>query len=126
MAPSSKDGPQSRCLLALALVKEGMSRGEAARRCGMDRQTLRNWVHRFNAEDPEGLRNRPSPGPACRLTTDQLAELARWVEAGPDLEADGVVRWRCTDLSAVGEVWELPIARTPFASALPNRHREEY
>ena len=27
-----------------------------------------------------------------------MAELASWVEAGPDPEADGVVRWRCIDL----------------------------
>ncbi len=33
-----------------------------------------------------------------RLTPEQKAELAAWVEAGPDPERDGVVRWRRVDL----------------------------
>jgi hypothetical protein len=45
----SKDANQSRRLLSLAAVRSGMERGEGARIGGMDRQTLRDWVHRFNA-----------------------------------------------------------------------------
>ncbi len=100
LAAASRDGNQSRRLLALALVLEEWSRGDAARACGMDRQTLRDWVHRFNAEGPEGLVNRTTPGPACRLTADQLERLSEWIEAGPDPSVDGVVRWRCADLVA--------------------------
>jgi len=44
--------------------------------------------------------NRSAPGPAARLSAEQEAELARWVEEGPDLPRDGVVRWRCKDLQA--------------------------
>ena len=44
-----RDGAASRRMLALALVLEGSSREEAARAAGMDRQTLRDWVHRYNA-----------------------------------------------------------------------------
>ena len=100
LAAASRDGNQSRRLLAIALVLEGWSRGDAARACGMDRQTLRDWVHRFNAEGPEGLVNRLTPGPGCRLTPDQLKRLSEWIEAGPDPAVDGVVRWRCADLMA--------------------------
>jgi transposase len=64
----------------------------------MDRQTLRDWVHRYNAEGLAGLSNRRAPGPAPRLSAAQEAELDRWVEQGPDLARDGVVRWRCRDL----------------------------
>jgi transposase len=64
----------------------------------MDRQTLRDWVHRYNAEGLAGLTNRRSPGPPARLSPDQKAELAALVEAGPDPERDGVVRWRRIDL----------------------------
>ena len=85
-------------MLALALVLEGHSRGDAAQMCGMDRQTLRDWVHRFNAEGIAGLSNRPAPGAEPRLSADQEAEVAEWMESGPDLERDGVVRWRCRDL----------------------------
>ena len=51
-------------MLALALVMEGVDRSFAAGTCGMDRQTLRDWVHRYNAEGLEGLSNRRSAGPS--------------------------------------------------------------
>ena len=88
-------------MLALALVLEGRSRTEAAESCGMDRQTLRDWVHRYNAEGLEGLHDRGHSGRPPRLTVAQQAEVARIVETGPDLAKDGVVRWRCVDLQAV-------------------------
>ena len=90
-----------RRLLAIALLLEGATREDAARQCGMDRQTLRDWVHRYNAEGIAGLSNRPRGGGACsRLTAEQQAELAEWVRTGPDPEKDGVVRWRRVDLQA--------------------------
>ena len=67
----------------------------------MDRQTLRDWVHRFNAQGPDGLRTSP-PGPR-RLSAEQQAELAEIVETGPDRAIDGVVRWRRIDLQRVIE-----------------------
>ncbi len=93
----------ARRMLAIALLLEDVSRRDAARQCGMDRQTLRDWVHRFNAEGLEGLYDRHRPGPAPRLTPEQEADLGRIVRDGPDLERDGVVRWRRVDLQAVIE-----------------------
>jgi transposase len=93
---------QARRLLAIALIREGSSREDAARSTGMDRQTLRDWVHRFNAEGPEGLCDRKAPGRSRRLDAAQLAELKARVEAGPD-PADGVVRWRLADLCGWAE-----------------------
>src|SRR3954469_15671251 len=87
----------ARRMLALALVLEGASREEAARAAGMDRQTLPDWVHRYNAEGRRGLLDRPRSGRGPRLTAGQEAELAAVVERGPDPERDGVVRWRRTD-----------------------------
>ena len=78
-----KDGRVSRRLLAIALVLEGTSRKVAAEICGMNRQTLRDWVHRYNAEGVEGLGNRYGGGVKLRLTSDQMAQLATWVEDGP-------------------------------------------
>lgn len=94
-----KDGRVSRRLLAIALVLEGASRRTAAESCGMDRQTLRDWVHRYNAEGIEGLINRGGGGVKPRLTREQMAQVSAWVEAGPDPEHDGVVRWRRADLA---------------------------
>jgi transposase len=101
LARRSKEVHQSRRLLSLAAVRDGMERGAAAKIGGMDRQTLRDWVHRFNADGPEGLRDHWTNGPTSRLRPEQLGELARIVEAGPDRKKDGVVRWRRTDLKRV-------------------------
>ena len=94
----SRDANAARRMLAIALVLDGHSREDAAASCGMDRQTLRYWVHRYNAEGLAGLVNRRAPGPAPRLSAEQEAAVDRWVEQGPELERDGVVRWRCRDL----------------------------
>jgi transposase len=101
LARASKDVRQSSRLLSLAAVVEGMSRADAARIGGMDRQTLRDWVHRFNETGPEGLVDQWSPGPPSRLSAEQRAELAAIVEKGPDRAIDGVVRWRRVDLKHV-------------------------
>ncbi len=101
LARRSKDVNQSRRLLSLAAVQDGMDRGAAAKIGGMDRQTLRDWVDRFNASGPEGLFDNWTDGPKPRLSEDQLIQFARIVEAGPDREQDGVVRWRRVDLKRV-------------------------
>src|SRR5215211_8098672 len=102
-AARCRDAAAVRRMLALALVLEGGSREAAARAAGMDRQTLRDWVHRYNAEGLAGLRDRPRSGRRSRLTPEQGAELAAVVERGPDPERDGVVRWRRVDLQALIE-----------------------
>src|SRR3954470_9428005 len=98
-----RDARAARRMLALALVLEGSSRAEAARHAGMDRQTLRDWVDRYNAEGLAGLRARGRPGPRPRLSPEQETELAAAVERGPDPDRDGVVRWRRIDLKALIE-----------------------
>jgi transposase len=97
-AARSQDANAARRMLAIALVLDGQSREDAAMSCGMDRQTLRDWVRRYNAEGMAGLVNRRAPGPAPRLSAEQEATVGRWVEEGASLERDGVVRWRCVDL----------------------------
>ena len=101
LARRSKDARQSRRLLSLAAVRDGMDRGEAAKIGGMDRQILRDWVHRFNVAGPDGLLDNWTSGPKPRLSPDQLAEFARIIETGPDRKVDGVVRWRRIDLKRV-------------------------
>jgi transposase len=93
-AVKAKDGAQARRLLALAAVHDGMKRCEAARIGGMDRQTLRDWVHRFNQYGPEGLIDIKPPGRPSKLSEDQKEALKQLVETGPDPATDGVVRWR--------------------------------
>ena len=98
-AARSKDVAASRRMLALALVLDGSNRTEAARAGGMDRQTLRDWVHRYNEAGLDGLHNKPNPGaPPRKLTAEQEAAVAEWVRQGPSLEQHQVVRWRLMDL----------------------------
>lgn len=103
LASHSRDANQARRLLSLAAIYDGINRKDAAILGGMDRQTLRDWVLRFNDKGPDGLLNHKSSGRKSRLSNDQLEELDRIVEAGPDLEKDGVVRWRAIDLKLVIE-----------------------
>jgi transposase len=91
LARRSKNVNQSRRLLSLAAIGDGMDRCEAARIGGLDRQTLRDWVHRFNGSGLEGLVDNWTEGPKPRLSAEQLAQFAQIVEAGPDREKDGVV-----------------------------------
>ncbi len=98
-AARTQDAKAARRMLAIALVLEGRSREDAAESCGMDRQTLRDWVRRYNADGlagPADLPRRNGPGP--RLSPEQEATVAGWAEQGPDLGRDGVVRRRCRDL----------------------------
>src|SRR6201996_4542567 len=93
------DASVARRLLALALVLEGHSRAAAAKTCGMDRQTLRDWIIRYNEQGIDGLSDRPHGGGApAKLTVEEKTQLAGWVRQGPDIAEDGVVRWRLRDL----------------------------
>ena len=100
LAKRGCDGAQNRRLLALAVIYDGGRRSDAARFAGVGLQIIRDWVLRFNAEGPEGLKDRKAPGPPCKLSEEQRAALAAVVESGPDPAIHGVVRWRRCDLAA--------------------------
>jgi transposase-like protein len=113
---------QPMTLPALAMVLDGVDRKSAAETCGMDRQTLRDWVHRYNAEGLRGLHDLKTPGPKPKLTVEQQAELAKLVEAGPDPACHGVVRWRRVDSRDELERRFEHLAGEAFAFAHPARH----
>jgi transposase len=98
LAVRSRDTAQSRRLLAIAMVLDGSSREDAARQAGMDRQTLRDWVHRYNDLGTDGLISRCAPGRARKLTAAQMQEFRALVVEGPDPAVHHVARWRCVDL----------------------------
>ena len=85
-------------MLAIANALEGLSRAEAARLAGMERQALRDAVLRYNAEGLAGLHDRPKPGRPQRLSEAEQAALAAHVFRGPDPERDGVSAWTRADL----------------------------
>ncbi|WP_224003655.1 helix-turn-helix domain-containing protein [Aureimonas sp. SA4125] len=77
-------------MLAIANAADRVSRADAARAAGMDRQTLRDWAVRCGAEGIAGLHDRPEGHPAPRLTEGELAALANVIFYGPDPEKDGI------------------------------------
>lgn len=98
IAGAARTPEATRRTLAIANVLDGMSRALAARLAGLDRQSLRDWVHRYNAEGVEGLYDRKAPGMKPRLDAGQKAALREIVLKGPDPAKDGIVRWRCCDV----------------------------
>ena len=82
----------------IANALEEMPRADAARLAGMDRQTLRDAVVRYNAKGLEGLHDRPKGYSPRRLTADEEAALAAVIIAGPEPERDGVCAWTRADL----------------------------
>jgi len=83
---------------AIAHALEGMSRAEAARLAGMERQALRDAVVRYNMEGVSGLSDRPRIRPS-RLTEGQLASLRALILRGPDPECDGISSWTRADIA---------------------------
>jgi transposase len=112
LAGRTRDGAVVRRLLGIALILEGHPREEAARLSGMDRQTLRDWAHRYNADGVAGLSSRCSPGRPAALNEAQMEELRSMVLEGPDLERNKVVRWRCVDLRAeIATRWSVTLTK---------------
>jgi transposase len=98
IASNLKDARQVRRVQAISLVMDGWSRAKAAAFACVDRQTLRDWVERYNECGVDGLVTLTSPGKPRLLTPSQAEELRQVVTNGPDLGKDGVVRRRCVDL----------------------------
>jgi putative transposase len=110
LAVKIADGAVVRRLLALALVLEGHSRETAATANGMTRQTLRDWIHRYNAADVAGLRSSHGGGPTPLLSEPEMEELRSIVIKGPDPERHRVVRWRRIDLcEEVARRWSVRV-----------------
>ena len=97
-ARQEQDGRAAARMYALAHALDGLSRAEAARLAGMERQALRDAVVRYNAEGLAGLRDRPKGRPQRRLDAQQEADLVAAIECGPDPVADGCCAWTRADL----------------------------
>lgn len=103
LAKSEADARIARRVLAIANALDGMSRDEAARAAGMDRQTLRDWIIRYNAHGLDGLTDRPREGRPPKLEPREQALLVEIVLAGPDTEASGISAFTRDDLVRICE-----------------------
>lgn len=119
LARQSRDSDQTRRLLALAVIYDGGSRTDAAKIGGVTLQIVRDWVLRFNADGPEGLKNRWGAGPKPKLTAEYRQALAEMVERGPIPAIHGVVRWRRCDLAQeLYETFGVSVEETTIGRAL--------
>ena len=130
MAKKSKCKDHRRRLRAIARVLAGEeSRGEVAKRAGVDVQTLRDWVRRYNEEGADGLKNRPRSGRRARLDADQAEAVREWLEAGPDPGAGEPARRAVADIRRrIENLFEikysvegvrLPVRRLGFRNVSP-------
>lgn len=119
LAKQTDDAGHVRRLLALAEIYDGGTRGDAARIGGVGLQIVRDWVLRFNARGPEGLRSGKAPGQTPKLNDAQRRALAEVLEAGPILATHGVVRWRLVDLAQwLWEEFRLSISKQTLSREL--------
>ncbi|GEO18212.1 helix-turn-helix domain-containing protein [Microvirga aerophila] len=99
-AACEKDCRAALRLLAIANALEGMTRAEAVRLAGMERQALHDAILSFNAEGPDGRHNRPWVGRPEQLTSDRQAALKAHILRRPQPERDGVSAWlTCASMS---------------------------
>jgi transposase len=103
LAKAEADTRVARRILAIANALDGMSREEAARSAGMDRQTLRDWVLRYNEHGIDGLADRWGDGRPPTFDTQEQAELMHIVLNGPDPEASGLSAYTLEDLANIRE-----------------------
>ena len=102
-AKAGSDARAARRMLAIANALDGMSRAEAARSAGMDRQTLRDWVLRYNEHGLQGLYDHWGDGRPPRLDGQEQAELLEIVLAGSDPETTGISAYTREDLAVICE-----------------------
>ena len=103
LVKGESNGRVARRILAIANALDGMSREAAAQSAGMDRQTLRDWVIRYNEQGIEGLHDRWGDGRPPTFTREEQAELMRIVLAGPDPETSGLSAYTLEDLAGICE-----------------------
>ena len=119
LARRTQDADQGRRLLALAVIYDGGSRGDAARIGSVGLQTVRDWVLRFNTVGPDGLVDGKAPGQMPRLNDAKRQALVRIIESGPVPAVHGVVRWRLIDLAQwVWEEFQVSISKQTLSREL--------
>jgi putative transposase len=103
LAKGTDDARVARRILAIANALDGMSRKDAARAAGMDRQTLRDWVLRYNAHGVDGLADQWNGGRPATFSAQEQAQIVEIVLAGPDVEASGLSAYTLEDLAKICE-----------------------
>lgn len=92
---------EQRRLRAMALLDQGMSGVEAARRLGVTSGAVSQWKKRYQRAGPDALRSKPHPGPTPKLTSPQRGRLAAMLLQGARRHGYRTELWT---LKRVGEL----------------------
>jgi len=87
-------------LLAVRLVVMGNTVPQAAKAVGLKQRQTRNWIHRFNSEGVNGLRDRPRPGQPVKLSRQKEQEFRERVEKGA-IQKDRTCNLRVKDIQRI-------------------------
>ena len=110
-ARRTRDAKVARRMIAIALVLEGWPREAAAEDGAMDRE-LCDWVHRYNELGLDGLFDRPSRnGPPPRLSAEQQALVAEWVEQRPEFAGRCGALALCRSAAAIVQEFAVQLQR---------------
>ena len=94
---------ERRRLQAMALLEQGHSQVEVARRLGATAGAVSQWRKAYVLGGPRGLRARPQPGRPAKLTAKQRQRLLRMLVNGPGRSGYRTPLWT---LGRVAEVIE--------------------
>jgi transposase len=89
LAKIAKKEPNPRVrqrLLAVRLVVMGNTVPQAAKAIGLKQRQSRNWIHRFNDEGVNGLRDRPRSGQPVKLHRQEEQAFRERIEKGATQE----------------------------------------
>ena len=100
LARGERNARVCRRLLALRQLALGHSIEQAAQASLMSASQIYNWIHRYEAQGLEGMRDRPRCGAPQRLKREREAEFVQRVLQGPGADS-GLSAWRGEDLRGV-------------------------
>ena len=103
LARRERDARVGRRMLAIANALDGMSRAMAAKLAGMDRQTLRDWVIRYNERGVLGLGDRWGGGRPTAVNDGQLAVVKAAILQAASRAGDAKPALRIVDVAALIE-----------------------
>ena len=103
LARRERDPRVGRRMLAIANALDGMGRAAAARLAGMDRQTLRDWVIRYNAHGVAGLSDRWGAGRPTAVSEGELAAVKAAILQAACRSGDAKPAFRIVDVAGMIE-----------------------
>jgi len=95
-----KDGRVRQRLMAMKFIIQGQTIPQVAARMDIAERPLRKWLHRFNAQGPDGLKDAYRPGQPPKLNNEDLELFRSRIRQGVT-EGDNVCSLRARDIQRI-------------------------